>query len=125
MRKVANEIYIHSFPGCGVDWAVTPLSRIATVAYLIVGAPILYYYFTRVGRALSAALHFIGYQVGLLRMKLRHATKSFICTIEKLIVDLPEFAGVSTGLGATQVALPVPLRPLGVVTGEQRRCKRT
>ena len=63
MRKGANEIYIHSFPGCGVDWAVTPLSRIATVAYLVVGAPILYYYFTRVGRALSAALHFIGYQV--------------------------------------------------------------
>ena len=64
MRKGANETYIHAFPGCGVDWAVTPLSRIATVAYLVVGAPILYLYLATAGRAFSAALHFIGYQVG-------------------------------------------------------------
>ena len=53
-----------SFSGCGVDWAVTPLSRIATVAYLVVGVPILYLYLATAGKALSAALHFIGYQVG-------------------------------------------------------------
>ena len=104
---------------------MTPLSRIATVPYLMVGALIMYWYLTTVGKSLSATLHFIGYQVGLLRMKLRHATKSFFYMIGKLTVDLPEFAGVSTWFETAPVALPVPLHPLGVVTSEQRRCKRT
>ena len=59
-----NQVCLLSSTGCGVDWAVTPLSRIASVAYLVIGAPILYLYLTSAGRALSAALHFIGYQVG-------------------------------------------------------------
>lgn len=51
-------------PGCGLDWAVTPLSRALTVVYLMIGAPILYLYLTTTGRMLSSALHFAAYQAG-------------------------------------------------------------
>ena len=52
------------FLGCGADWAVSPMSRILTVAYLIVGAPIIYLYVVTAGRAIASALHFAAYQVG-------------------------------------------------------------
>ena len=41
------------FSGCGSDWAVSPLSRLLTVLYLLVGLPIMYLYLTSTGALMA------------------------------------------------------------------------
>ena len=42
--------------GSGMDWALSPLSRLLTVAYLIVGAPIMFMYLRTTGGAAARGL---------------------------------------------------------------------
>ncbi|TRY70031.1 hypothetical protein TCAL_15016 [Tigriopus californicus] len=44
--------------GSDADWPVSPLSRILTVIYLIIGAPIMYLYLTSTGSLFSRAIYF-------------------------------------------------------------------
>ena len=39
--------------GCGTDWAVSPLSRLLTVLYLLVGLPIMYLYLMSTGSLMA------------------------------------------------------------------------
>ena len=39
--------------GCGTDWAVSPLSRLLTVLYLLVGMPIMYLYLMSTGNLMA------------------------------------------------------------------------
>ena len=39
--------------GCGTDWAVSPLSRLLTVLYLLVGLPVMYLYLMSTGHLLA------------------------------------------------------------------------
>ena len=41
------------FAGCGTDWAVSPLSRLLTVLYLLVGMPIMYLYLMSTGNLMA------------------------------------------------------------------------
>ena len=45
--------------GCGTDWAVSPLSRLLTVLYLLVGLPIMYLYLTSTGSLMARLVCFI------------------------------------------------------------------
>ena len=50
---------IHVFiSGSGMDWALSPLSRLLTVAYLIVGAPIMFMYLRTTGGAAARGLRY-------------------------------------------------------------------
>jgi hypothetical protein len=44
------------FAGCGTDWAVSPLSRLVTVAYLFIGIPIMYLYLMSTGSLMARAI---------------------------------------------------------------------
>jgi len=44
--------------GCGVDWVVSPLSRVLTVFYILIGAPIMFMYISTTGSLLARALRF-------------------------------------------------------------------
>lgn len=52
-----------SLSGSGYDWAVSPLSRILTVLYLIIGAPIMYLYLSTTGSLFARAIHFAIFQL--------------------------------------------------------------
>ena len=54
-KKSSNLFYIF-FTGCGVDWVVSPLSRILTIFFIIIGAPIMYFYISTTGSLLARAL---------------------------------------------------------------------
>ena len=45
--------------GCGTDWAVSPLSRLLTVLYLLVGLPIMYLYLTSTGSLMARLVCFL------------------------------------------------------------------
>ena len=51
--KLINHTFIS---GSGMDWALSPLSRLLTVAYLIVGAPIMFMYLRTTGGAAARGL---------------------------------------------------------------------
>ena len=53
--------YIQQFviSGCGTDWAVSPLSRLLTVLYLLVGLPIMYLYLTSTGSLMARLVCFL------------------------------------------------------------------
>ena len=44
------------FSGCGHDWAVSSLSRLLTVLYLLVGLPVMYLYLTSTGHLLARVI---------------------------------------------------------------------
>ena len=45
-----------------MDWALSPLSRLLTVLYLIVGAPIMFMYLRTTGSAAARAMRFLASQ---------------------------------------------------------------
>ena len=47
---------MYVFSGGGVDWVVSPLSRVLTIFYILVGAPIMYFYISTSGSLFARAL---------------------------------------------------------------------
>ncbi len=50
------ESIIFYFSGGGVDWVVSPLSRVLTIFYIVIGAPIMYFYISTTGGLFARAL---------------------------------------------------------------------
>lgn len=57
-RGLLYSVSLLTTVGCGIDWAVSPLSRLLTVMYLVIGAPIMYLYLTTTGGLLTKAICF-------------------------------------------------------------------
>jgi hypothetical protein len=51
-----ESIIFYYFSGGGVDWVVSPLSRVLTIFYIVIGAPIMYFYISTTGGLFARAL---------------------------------------------------------------------